>query len=119
MRPSRSFVILLALLVLLQVYIGMRLLPDLMLGMAGNIAAVLALVLLTVLVPIGLMSASLRRRRWSGMVAWAGLLSMGFFSSLLVATLLRDLVLLGLMAAGALSAAVVLIAEARRRQVAP
>ena len=54
MRPSRSFVILLALLVLLQVYIGMRLLPDLMLGMAGNIAAVLALVLLTVLVPIGL-----------------------------------------------------------------
>lgn len=105
MRPSRSFVILLALLVLLQVYIGMRLLPDLMLGMAGNIAAVLALVLLTVLVPIGLMSASLRRRRWSGMVAWAGLLSMGFFSSLLVATLLRDLVLLGLMAAGALTPA--------------
>ncbi len=105
MRPSRSFVILLALLVLLQVYIGMRLLPDLMLGMAGNIAAVLALVLLTVLVPIGLMSASLRRRRWSGMVAWAGLLSMGFFSSLLVATLLRDLVLLGLTAAGALTPA--------------
>ena len=105
MRPSRSFVILLALLVLLQVYIGMRLLPDLMLGMAGNIAAVLALVLLTVLVPIGLMSASLRRRRWSGMVAWAGLLSMGFFSSLLVATLLRDLVLLGLTAVGALTPA--------------
>ena len=101
MRPSRSFVILLSLLVLLQVYVGMRLLPDLML----DIAAVLALVLLTVLVPIGLMSASLRRRRWSGMVAWAGLLSMGFFSSLLVATLLRDLVLLGLMAAGALTPA--------------
>ncbi|MBQ5964089.1 metallophosphoesterase [Massilia sp. ZL223] len=106
MRPSRSFVILLSLLVLLQVYIGMRLLPDLALGMAGNIAAVLALVLLTVLVPVGLMSASLRRRRWSGMVAWAGLLSMGFFSSLLVATLLRDLVLLGLMAAGLLSPAI-------------
>ncbi|MEH6435600.1 metallophosphoesterase [Massilia sp. DD77] len=102
MRPSRSFVILLSLLVLLQVYIGMRLLPDLALGMAGGIAAVLALVLLTVLVPVGLMSASLRRRRWSELVAWAGLLSMGFFSSLLVTTLLRDLVLLGLLAAGAL-----------------
>ncbi|MBQ5947553.1 metallophosphoesterase [Massilia sp. ST3] len=102
MRPSRSFVILLSLLVLLQVYIGMRLLPDLALGLAGGIAAVLALVLLTVLVPVGLMSASLRRRRWSELVAWAGLLSMGFFSSLLVTTLLRDLVLLGLLAAGAL-----------------
>ena len=105
MRPSRSFLILLSLLVLLQVYIGMRLLPGLALGMAGNIAAVLALILLTVLVPVGLMSSSLRRRRWSALMTWAGLLSMGFFSSLLVATLLRELVLLGLIAAGALTPA--------------
>ncbi|MDK6078083.1 metallophosphoesterase [Massilia varians] len=74
----------------------MRLLPDLALGLPFNVAGVLLLVLLTVLVPVGLMSASLRRRRWSELVAWLGLMSMGFFSSLLVTTLARDLVLLAL-----------------------
>jgi len=91
---NRSFATILFPLVLLQVYIGMRLLPDLALGVLPTIAGILLLVLLTVLVPVGLMSASLRRRRWSGLVSWAGLLSMGFFSSLLVTTLARDLVLL-------------------------
>ncbi|CAN7430617.1 metallophosphoesterase [Massilia sp. LjRoot122] len=81
----------------------MRLLPDLALGLLFNVAGVLLLVLLTVLVPVGLMSASLRRRRWSPLVSWLGLLSMGFFSSLLVTTLARDLVLLALRLAGQLS----------------
>jgi len=103
MRPNRSFVIVLSLLVLLLVYIGMRLLPDLGMGAMANIAAVLLLGLLGALVPVGLMSASLRRRRWSSVVAWFGLLSMGLFSSLLVTTVLRDLVLLTLLALGALT----------------
>lgn len=99
---NRSFATTLSLLVLLQVYIGMRLLPDLDMGLPFTLAGVLLLVLLTVLVPIGLMSASLRRRRWPELVGWLGLLSMGFFSSLLLTTLLRDLVLLPLYLAGAL-----------------
>lgn len=103
MRASRSFVVILSLLVLLLVYIGMRILPDLALGLAGNVLGVLGLMLLGVLVPVGLMSASLRRRRWSHLVAWLGLLSMGFFSSLLVTTLARDLMLLVLLAVGALA----------------
>lgn len=103
MRPSRSFVVVLSLLVLLLVYIGMRLLPGLGLGMAGNAAGVLLLGLLGALVPVGLMSSSLRRRRWSNLVAWLGLLSMGLFSSLLVGTLLRDLVLLALLPFDALT----------------
>lgn len=105
MRPSRSFVVVLSLLVLLLVYIGMRLLPDLGLGMAGNAVGVLLLGVLGALVPVGLMSSSLRRRRWSNLVAWLGLLSMGLFSSLLVATLLRDLVMLALLPFGALTPA--------------
>jgi predicted MPP superfamily phosphohydrolase len=44
---------------------------------------------------------SLRRSRWSGALTWAGLLAMGFFSSLLVLTFLRDVVLLVLEIAGA------------------
>jgi predicted MPP superfamily phosphohydrolase len=103
MRASRSFIVILSLLVLLLVYIGMRILPDLALGLVGNVLGVLGLMLLGVLVPVGLMSASLRRRRWSHLVAWLGLLSMGFFSSLLVTTLARDLLLLVLLAAGALT----------------
>ena len=106
MRVSRSFIVILSLLVLLLVYIGMRILPDLALGLAGNVLGVLGLMLLGVLVPVGLMSASLRRRRWSHLVAWLGLLSMGFFSSLLVTTLARDLVLLVLLAVGALTPAI-------------
>ena len=103
-RPTvnRSFATVLSLLVLLQVYIGMRLLPDMAMGVLVNVAGVLVLVLLTVLVPVGLMSASLRRHRWSELVSWLGLLSMGFFSSLLVTTLARDLVLLALRVAGVL-----------------
>lgn len=107
MRASRSFIVILSLLVLLLVYIGMRILPDLALGLGGNLLGVLALALLGVLVPVGLMSASLRRRRPSHLVAWAGLLSMGFFSSLLVTTLGRDLVLLALMLAGVLSPSII------------
>ncbi|MCC2972592.1 metallophosphoesterase [Massilia sp. IC2-476] len=85
----------------------MRLLPDLDAGLLVNMAGVLVLVLLTVLVPVGLMSASLRRRRWSELVSWLGLLSMGLFSSLLVTTLLRDLVLIVLRITGLLSPAII------------
>jgi predicted MPP superfamily phosphohydrolase len=101
---NRSFATILFLLVLLQVYIGMRLLPDMALGAWFDAAGILVLVLLTVLVPVGLMSASLRRHRWSNLVSWAGLLSMGFFSSLLVTTLVRDLVLAALHLSGYLTA---------------
>ncbi|RNF29012.1 serine/threonine protein phosphatase [Massilia aurea] len=106
MRPSRSFVVVLSLLVLLLVYIGTRLLPDLGLGLAGNSVGVLLLGMLGALVPVGLMSSSLRRRRWSDLLAWLGLLSMGLFSSLLVTTLLRDAILLALLPFGALTPAI-------------
>ncbi len=100
MQARRSFLVVLSLLVLLHVYIGMRLLPDLEPGLAGLVGGVLLLGLSVALVPVGLMSAALRRRRWSEQLSWVGLLSMGFFSSLLVLTLLRDLVLLPLWLAG-------------------
>lgn len=106
MRASRSFIVVLSLLVLLLVYIGMRLVPDLGLGVAGNGVAVILLALLGALVPVGLMSSSLRRRRWSDGLAWLGLLSMGLFSSLLVSTVLRDAVLLVLLPFSVLTPAI-------------
>ncbi|QOL49151.1 metallophosphoesterase [Massilia litorea] len=94
MSARRNLFVVLSLLALLHVYIGLRLMPDLGLGLAGMLAGTVFLVLSTVLVPVGLLSSSLRRRRWSEQLAWMGLLAMGLFSSLLVSTFVRDLVLL-------------------------
>jgi predicted MPP superfamily phosphohydrolase len=96
MSASRNLFTVFALLILLHVYIGARLMPDIGLGLGGMLAGAVLLALSTVLVPVGLLSSSLRRRRWSEQLAWSGLLAMGLFSSLLVITFLRDIVLLGL-----------------------
>jgi predicted MPP superfamily phosphohydrolase len=98
----RSLLPFLGLLLVLHVYIGVRLLPALQLGPLAFAAGVALLLASAVLVPVGLVAPSLRRRRWSVQMTWAALLAMGYFSSLLVLTLLRDVVLLGLAAFGAL-----------------
>jgi len=94
MARQRSSLSLLAILALLHLYIGMRLLPDMNVGLAGVALGALLLAASAGLVRIGLVAPSLRRSRWSERLSWAGLLSMGLFSSLFVLTLLRDVVLL-------------------------
>ncbi len=94
MRPSRSFLIAVAVLALLHIYIGSRLLPDLALGLTGWILGLLILVASCVLVPLGMLTRSIMRQSLADRMVWAGMLMMGFFSSLLVLTLLRDIALL-------------------------
>ncbi len=94
MRVSRSFLTAMGLLALLHGYIGARLLPDLALSTAGWTVGVIFLVLSCVLMPVSMMTRSIRSQRLADRVAWTGLVTMGFFSSLLVLTLLRDVVLL-------------------------
>jgi len=101
MSARRNLLVVLSLLVLLHVYIGLRLMPDLGLGLPGMLGGSAFLLLSTLLVPVGLLSSSLRRRRWSEQLTWIGLLAMGLFSSLLVLTFLRDLFLLLAVVAGA------------------
>jgi predicted MPP superfamily phosphohydrolase len=101
MARQRSSFSLLAILGLLHLYIGVRLLPAMDLGLAGMALGALLLALSAGLVRIGLVAPSLRRTRWSGPLSWAGLLAMGLFSSLFVLTLVRDLVLLVLALLGA------------------
>ena len=84
---------------LLHLYIGTRLLPDLGVGPAGRLAGALLLVLSCALMLAGLMSRSLQSRGVADRLAFGGLLAMSLFSSLLVFTLLRDLVLLGVIVA--------------------
>jgi predicted MPP superfamily phosphohydrolase len=101
MARQRSNLSLLAILVLLHAYIGLRLLPGMGVGLAAMALGAVLLAISAGLVRIGLVAPSLRRTRWSEQLGWAGLLAMGFFSSLFVLTLLRDLLLLGLAIAGA------------------
>jgi predicted MPP superfamily phosphohydrolase len=107
MARRRTSVSVLAILVLVHLYIGVRLLPGMEAGMFGMLIGIILLALSAVLVRIGLVAPSLRRSRWSGALAWTGLLAMGFFSSLLVLTLVRDVLLLILALAGAGGPAIV------------
>ena len=75
---------------LLHAYVGWRLLPDLSLGEAGFIAMAAWLALSSALLPLGLFARRIARQPASDLLAWAGLMAMGSFSSLLVLTIVRD-----------------------------
>jgi len=92
-RLSRSFVIAVAVLASLHLYIGARLLPGLPIGAGGWIAGVAILMFSWVTMPLSMMTRGMVQP-WADRIAWAGLVMMGFFSSLLVLTLLRDIALL-------------------------
>ena len=92
--PRSAFFKLVALAAVLHVYIGFRLLPPIGLHGVGLAAGIGLLAASAILVPTGLIASSLRRAHWTAALTWASLLSMGLFSSLLVLTFLRDVVLL-------------------------
>jgi uncharacterized protein len=93
-RINRSTVTSVGLLLALHGYIGLRLIPDLPLNLTGRIVAVVVLLLSCVLMPLGMMYRAIRNPTWADRAAWVGLTIMGFFSSLFVLTLLRDVFLL-------------------------
>lgn len=85
----------LGLLGLLHVYIGVRLLPALSIGVPGQVIGSLLLVASCILIPMGLTARS-RQTNNDGAdgLVWTALIAMGLFSSLFVFTLLRDVALL-------------------------
>ena len=80
-----------ALLALLHLYIGARLLPPL--PAAAWVPGALALLLLLALLLTGL-EPVFQHRTDKPLLVWSGLVALGFFSSLIVLTLLREPVLL-------------------------
>jgi predicted MPP superfamily phosphohydrolase len=94
-----SLIKILALSAALHLYIGARLVPALPTAAAIVLAVLLAAS--TLLVPAGLMARRLAQGAAADRLTWVGMLFMGLFSSLLVLTLLRDLLLVGLGLAGA------------------
>ena len=87
----------------LHFYIAMRLLPAL--PMPGSLALALVLAASAALVPAGLLARRRLRPPAADRLTWAGMLCMGLFSSLLVLTVLRDLLLLAMRMAHAPSLA--------------
>ena len=78
----------------LHAYIGWRLLPALDLGPVAQAGAVAVLILSAVLVPLGLLGRFVvADPERADRVTWLGGVAMGFFSSLLVLTVLRDVLL--------------------------
>jgi len=92
MRLSRRFLLFIGLLGLLHAYIGWRVLPDL--GAVGRAGGAVLLFASYALILLALAARSVLPRLQAARLAAPGLFMAGFFSSMLVFTLLRDLVLL-------------------------
>jgi hypothetical protein len=97
MRPRRFLFIATSLLALLHLYIGWQILPALPIVPAARVLGGALLAASFILIPAGFHARRAENRAWSDRLAWAGFLAMGWFSSLLVLTLLRDI---GLILAG-------------------
>jgi predicted MPP superfamily phosphohydrolase len=79
--------------VLLHVYIGARLAPDLPYGSTSHIVLIVWLVFSALVIPLGVGSRMIEPPRLSDLLGWLGLVPMGLFSSLFVLTVLRDVIL--------------------------
>jgi predicted MPP superfamily phosphohydrolase len=76
-------------------YVGWRLLSGLNLGPVAIAVGIVLLIGCCLFIPFSIRTRALENRKLADRLAWVGLTAMGFFSSLFVLTLLRDLVLLG------------------------
>ena len=101
-RRLSFFIRLIAIGVLLHVYVGFRLIPDLPVPAAVRWLAALWLVLSCALIPPGMAARGMKRQPLGDRLAWSGMLAMGLFSSLLILTIVRDIVLASLMSIDAL-----------------
>jgi predicted MPP superfamily phosphohydrolase len=97
MRRSSFFVRFICIGVLFHIYVGFRVIPDLPIDTTGRWLAVLWLVLSCLLIPLGMVARTIKRQPLADRLAWIGLLGLGFFSSLLVLTIVRDLAMASLL----------------------
>jgi predicted MPP superfamily phosphohydrolase len=77
----------------LPVYIGWRLLSALAIGPIGIVLGVAVLLIACVVIPLAVRTRSMRNQALADAFSWVGLTAMGFFSSLFVFTVLRDVLL--------------------------
>jgi uncharacterized protein len=94
MRARRRQLVLIVILGLLHAYCGWRILPDLRLGLDGQLAGAALLAASFAAMVLGLQARRVASRAWSDRLASAGLFATGWFSSLCVLALLRDVLVL-------------------------
>jgi uncharacterized protein len=94
MKARRRQLVLIAILGLLHAYAGWRILPDLPLGLDERLVGAALLAVSFAAMVLGLHARRVRNRAWSDRIAAAGLFATGWFSSLSVLTLLRDVLVL-------------------------
>ncbi|HXS21543.1 MAG TPA: metallophosphoesterase [Steroidobacteraceae bacterium] len=92
-RPSRFIRNIVTLVAILHVYVGLRLLPALPIGLAGRVLGALALCASFALIIVGARARMMQGSGLAANLAWLGSLNGGFFSSLAVLTVTRDLFL--------------------------
>src|SRR5579883_961183 len=92
-RPSRFIRNIIALIAFLHVYVGVRLLPDLPIGLLGRLLGALAICASFALIIAGARARRAQQSRFAAKLTWLGSLDGGFFSSLAVLTLARDVFL--------------------------
>jgi predicted MPP superfamily phosphohydrolase len=93
-----------ALVPLVHLYVGLRILPDLPWGTAGVVGGAMLLVAFTLAIPLAMLARRMPRRR-ADVLAWIGFIAMGAFSYLWVLTVLRDVILIAWEALAAASPA--------------
>ena len=76
-------------------YVGWRLLSAMSLGPIFITAGIVLLVAFCLFIPVSMRARTMLDRKLADRMSWVGLTAMGFFSSLFVLTLLRDVVLAG------------------------
>jgi predicted MPP superfamily phosphohydrolase len=76
-------------------YIGWRLLSATAIGPAWVLTGVALLIVCCILIPRSVRTRTMSNQKLADRLAWVGLTAMGFFSTLFVLTVLRDIVLLG------------------------
>jgi uncharacterized protein len=92
-RPSRFVRNIITLIALLHIYVGVRLLPDLPIEALGRALGALALCASFALIIAGARARRMQNSSFAAHLAWAGSLNGGFFSSLAVLTVTRDVFL--------------------------
>ena len=92
-RPSRFVRNIVTLLALLHIYVGIRLLPAMPITPLGRVLGGLALCASFALIIVGARARMLQHSSLAANLAWLGSLNGGFFSSLAVLTVIRDVFL--------------------------
>jgi uncharacterized protein len=107
MRRLSFFARIIVIGILLHVYVGFRIIPELPVDAAAKWLCALWLVFSVLLIPVGMIARSIERQPLGDRLAWAGLIALGLFSSLLVLTFARELILLVVLILDAVSPQVV------------